>query len=505
MLTRREFIETSAAGMVAARLSPFEAVAPSNIPPVPLSKSASLDDIHDLLQKHCAPDNLIGCAINLSFLEKTLNRQLQAARPDFVTHKYPTALPEINAGLDLEPATLQLRVSAAEITLTGFNPIIVLSEPSGAQRPYNQIRIEFDPVALKLDPSPSDRDSLSLGLAAIPSFRSIAGSPDTAVVNANGMTISQYQAREAAILASTAPAEILDSFIASIPLPSVLTSMETFGIGIPRRFVAEAGFWVITGVPVTKGSPSNCPPPGVVFERDTTPPTLTETTANQNGVHIGRSVTARFVEPQHPGNPDDTAVAYYYPKETTFEALTESTLKPALGASDSGQAFLFKWFYHLSAILRQLTVSFIPPERRIDIDAPFDIGGGAGVSLKVGCVYVPLASSQVFGEFNPSLLTIVFGIATTPEGPVVTSACSYNAKADISFHNPPLVDLLLDIFMGSIGNRLIERELGRRAQMLSRRLVSLNQLLPSASFQRWRAMQNLRTDSVLIALEEDRG
>jgi hypothetical protein len=65
-------------------------------------------------------------------------------------------------------------------------------------------------------------------------------------------------------------------------------------------------------------------------------------------------------------------------------------------------------------------------------------------------------------------------------------------------------DFLLNLIMGSIGNRLVEQELGRMANRLSFRLVELNELALEAPFG-WRLRPSVRTESALLSFEKNQG
>ena len=110
------------------------------------------------------------------------------------------------------------------------------------------------------------------------------------------------------------------------------------------------------------------------------------------------------------------------------------------------------------------------------------------MGLKVGCVYIPVVNSSVYGHVKPCDFTLKFAIAGSANGDVVIATCSLNARADISFSGPPLVDVLLNVVMGSVGNRL------------------LVQALPVSRNKRWslatRARNTVGAESLLLAIAE---
>ncbi|MGQ0640962.1 MAG: hypothetical protein ACT4P6_09380 [Gemmatimonadaceae bacterium] len=116
-------------------------------------------------------------------------------------------------------------------------------------------------------------------------------------------------------------------------------------------------------------------------------------------------------------------------------------------------------------------------------------------------MYIPLPGSSLFGDVNKSLFTLRFGIVNTPSGTVLRASCGYDADVDVQFRDPKLVDLLLNILMGSIGNHLVEKELSKRASELSFTLLDLGDVVPAAMAQRWRALRSVRSDSIVFALE----
>ena len=203
---------------------------------------------------------------------------------------------------------------------------------------------------------------------------------------------------------------------------------------------------------------------------------------------------------------------YYYPLNWTFKDFANSVIGPGVVASDSGDAFLFHWGYQLSARPKPRSISVtIPPDpgtgrflAEIDIDAPLDVGGGAAVSMKVGCVMVPLLNSTILGHIDPSKLTLLLQIVNGAQGPELVVTPQYKCDVDINFFGPTMIDILLNIFMKSFGDRVLAGALRNMVNSLSIPLVNLSALEYKGGQKGygWRVGQDFRANSVLLSFEE---
>jgi len=130
------------------------------------------------------------------------------------------------------------------------------------------------------------------------------------------------------------------------------------------------------------------------------------------------------------------------------------------------------------------------------------VGGVAEVSTKIGCVTIPLASSSMMGHVDPNTFTISLSLANQANGPAVVTTCSYDASVDVTFYSPPMIDVLFNIVMGSVGNRLVSGELRKLANNLSFTLVDLSALGYLEKAVEWRIAQNYRPGSMLFGVQQ---
>jgi hypothetical protein len=245
-----------------------------------------------------------------------LRTQFLNAGPAIAKLIYQTPFNNVNAGLVVDLSKTDLTIdNQGKITLTGFSPIVVLTDPQA--RIYNRLAIEFNPVSLKMDLDPVSSGKLRFYLTtndpadpAFPTFvQSTLGAnppavpgPDPAVVAANGFTPQTYAQVETGIQASEAPLDILDSFVASLPLVSIVEAMHQFAIGVPLTFHFDQGYVIVHG-PSTMGAADACgPKAGTTVNTTVTPSPKAPTPATpgspaQNGFvfNFNHSVSAPWV------------------------------------------------------------------------------------------------------------------------------------------------------------------------------------------------------------------
>ena len=429
---------------------------------------------------------------------------------------YPTPFPKINAGLEIDPNMIDISINSGKILLTKFSPVIVYKEPGKNPRPYNRITVEFDTVYLKLNQDATEPGKLRFYLTTAdpkspeyPTFKVIRGAPDAKVLQDNGVDPQDYDRAEAVIEVSAAPMDILTSFVASLPVLAIVEAMRQFGISDPMQFHFENDLVIIHG-PSNLSSGSPCGPgSGTKVTSATSSPTLTP--ANPGDTKNGFSMKFNHaVEPVDPsGQGSDAQFGYFYPIEWSFKDFGIGVLGPGVVASDRGDFALFHWEYHASArpIPNSIKVeirSNPTPQLKITIDCPFDVGGVAGVSAKVGCVTVPLLSTSIIGHIEkPSEFTLKFALVNTATGPALIVTANYDCNVDIAFQNPPMIDVLLNVLMGSFGNRLVAGELRKLVNSLNFPLINLNGLGYLTGQRRlWRLGQNFHKDSVLLGLQQ---
>lgn len=459
----------------------------------------TLAQLHDLLDAHTNKTE-VGTAFSVKFLVEQVTEQLRRAQAAAQALSFPTSLPRISATLEVNPAGLSIDLLGSEITLSGFEPVVVLKEPLPGKRPYNRIRMRFDPVPLRIDAAESGDEILRFYIVnPTPAFSTFPGTPDLAVITDNGMTLDEYQSRENATLAAFLAVDVLFEFVGSLPLPRVIEAMRTIGIDRPYNVGFSSGYVIVSGRKRQLGDPCECGPgAGLSIQK------RTRTNLTSSGGHFEHSHTTQPVNPPGKATENDPPLAYYYPRSTSLEVLAESVVSPGIAASDSGQALMFHWFYQAFGRPVSIRVTLDPAALTLTVESPMDVGGGAGVSMKVGCVSIPLLHSLVRGSINPCKFQVRFTIVETGTGPAIVAHASLEATVDVEFHSPPMIDILLNILMASFGNRLVGEELGRLANRLSFRLVDLNALALEAPFG-WRLLESVRPESALLSFEPDQG
>ena len=498
------------------------------------STALTLDQLHTLMAGVCqdsSGNQQVGAFFRINWLVNNLKNEFLQAAQAISKIVYQTPFTNVNAGLVVDLSRTDLTIDAAgQITLTKFSPVIVLTDPHN--QVYDKIEIDFDPVLLKLGLDTTQAGRLRFYLTtndpSDPHFPKFATNPiganppsvttpDPAVIANNGYTAQTYSLVEAGIKASAAPIDILDSFVSSLPLVAIVEAMRQFAIETPLSFHFEQGYVIVHG-PSVVSPPDPCGPMAgttisTTVSPSAKPPTAsTPTSPAENGFkfdfkHSVTAVAATTVV----GSPAPP-IGYFYPLQWTFEDFANTIIGPGVVASDSGDAFLFHWSYQLSARPKlksiQVTVPANPSATgflaMIKIDAPLDVGGGAGVSMKVGCVTVPLLSSTILGSVDPSVITLLFTIVNTGRGPEVVVTAQYNCAVDISFYGPPMIDILLNVLMGSFGNRLVAGELREMVNSLTFPLLNLSALEYKGGGPGlgWRLDQDFRAKSVLMTLEE---
>lgn len=535
-MKRRNFITSSGVALGASLLKPTESFASSiavesspksngegSLESVRIS-GPKLEDIHKLMEKVCkdnAGNPQVGAFFVVSWLVQNVRRDFSDAEKYIKNLNYPTPFPKINAGLEIDLSLTDISVNNGDIFLKNFSPAIVYREPGKNPRPYNTITIKFAPVRLKLSQDLYQAGKLRFYLTTgdptsndYPKFTYSAGTPDATVLKDNQIDPKDYNTAEAAIRVSTAPIDIINSFVASLPILGIVEAMRQFGIGDPMQFYFDGDLVIVHG-PSNVSAISPCGPgAGTKVTSAIQSPTLTppNPTNNSNGFSMTFKHAVdpidKFGASQYP------PFGYFYPLEWSFKDFGIGVVSPGVSASDSGDVALFHWEYHASARPKpnsiNVKIAIDPgthlPELQIRLDCPFDVGGVAGVSMKVGCVTVPLLSTSILGHVDPSEFTLRFALANTGNGPALIVTASYDCSVDISFYGPPMIDVLLNVFMASFGNHLIANGLHNMVSSLNFPLVDLSGLgyLPANQARSWRLGQSFHTNSMLFGLEQGR-
>jgi hypothetical protein len=503
-------------------------------PPSGPTPSLNLDQLHTLMEQVCKDaggKRQVGAFFRIDWLVSSLRNQFHEAASAIGKLIYQTPFKNVSAGLAVDLVKTDLTIDAqGKIWLTDFSPVIVLTDPQA--RVYDKLAIEFNPVPLKMDFDTSDPSKLRFYLTTndpndpgFPTFvqneiganpPSITG-PDNAVVIANGYTAQTFGDVINAIQGAEAPLDILDSFIASLPLVAVVEAMRQFGIEVPLRFTFDQGYVIVCGPSGAVQSDKCGPTAGTTVSTAITPapkPPSPPTNPPQNGFGFTFNHMVSIATPSSTSVSSDPPLGYYYPINLSFESLANSVIGPGVVASDTGNALCFHWGYQLSARPKLNSIKVIVPAdpsgagflARMEIDAPLDVGGGAAVSMKIGCVTVPLLSSTILGHVDPSKLTLTLSITNTGQGPEVIVTAQYQCAVDIGFYGPPMIDALLNVLMASFGDRLIAGALQNMVNSLTFPLVNLSRLeyLGGQNGNAWSIGQHFRPASALIALREKR-
>jgi hypothetical protein len=511
------------------------------LPPSTSPPPLSLDQLHALMVSVCrdgSGNQQVGAFFRIDWLVSNLATQFKDAASAIAKMVYQTPFKSVsaslkidftNAGISNRPQTDITIDAQGKISLTDFCPVVVLTDPHS--KIYNQIAIEFNPVSLKMNLDTMNLGNLRFYLTtndpsdpAFPTFNVVdiganpptLTGPDPNVLAANGYTSSTWAQLETSIEAAEAPLDILDSFIASLPTVPIMEAMRQFDVGLPLNFHFEQGYVIVHGPTVTK-EPELCGPKAGTTVATTIAPTPNPTSPSSPG-HNGfqfafKHTVSSPILPTVIGT-TDPPFGYYYPINFTFGDFANSIIGPGVVASDSGDAFLFHWAYQLSARPKPQSISVTIPANpnaagflaQIDINAPLDIGGGAGVSMKVGCVTVPLLSSTILGSVNPSKLTLTLKIVNGGDGPELVVLPQYDCNVNVTFYGPPMIDVLLNIIMASFGDRLVSGAIRNMVNKLSFPIVNLSALdyKKGQSGYGWRLGQHFLSRSILVTLEQGR-
>lgn len=524
-MDRKDFIKQSvilSGGFVFPKNAPYsddQLAMLSESPEVFAGVSAT--DIQKKLETICG-SKLIGCAMNSKWLLAQTAAYIRQSTVQINKTSEPTSIPKIRAGIDFNPNSIRLQTINSRIILSGFSPTIVLLEDMPARRAYNKLQVLFDPTELKIDLDYSNNRlglflSNSLPKFHIPDIENTPSNPhlDQTVLNDNGITTADFLQNQKIILYSNNNLiQLLDGFIRSLPFPKLLEAMKTFRIDPPYQYTFSDDYIYISG---SLGlSNDSCPCAGADGFRVTTDLTKTPAprqteadTTNAFTFQYKHSLTptTQASDRVRPVNDIDTPdFAFYYPKTITFTPLVNNQLTPAISFGDEGSFLLFSWFYRASANIKSNfpVIVIDTAKRQLAVDAPFDIVGGAGVSLKVGCIYIPLLHSMVKGSIDPSKLVITPMLTFDTNGLALYAKPDYTAKVDVQFFDPPMVDVLLNLLMGSFGNNLIGKEMRKKINGLNIKLIDFPSLEIDEKFG-WLYSTISGNDNMLVAFKRDDG
>jgi hypothetical protein len=494
-----------------------------------------LKDIHSLVEGICGEDT--GAWFAIDWLVTNITAQLSAASTLCINLAYPTPNPRILADLEFAPNNIKLRTTSginSEIYLCDFRAAIVFREPSkkiGSKgRIYSRTWLSWNPVKVKLDSVDARPGELRFYLlAADPTSADYpCVNQDTQVeTNTTVFTDNNFSSPDdpefwnvvAGIRFSTAPMNILDNLVSSLPVLSLVDAMRQFAIAVPMQFTFTGGLCVVHGPSAAAALPI-CGAMGGTIVKSTVSPPTTKPQMSSPPLETGFNLTfnhtvspvSRFEFESFP------LFGYYLPFKKTFQLLAESLVGPGVLAVDGGTAAIFKWDYFAAArpksarltVLASNTTTPNLPTLCLTLDAPLQVRGGASVSMHVGCVDVPLAQSIVKGDVDPSKFTMKFALVDTGEGPAIVVTTDYDCKVDVTFSGPPLIDIVLNVVMASFGNRLIGTELRKIVNRLSFKLVDLSSLgyMPQpgsyvvAPGAIWKIAQSLSNTGALLGLAQ---
>lgn len=488
-------------------------------PPI---EGVSAIDLHKALKNICGT-SLVGCAVNSTWLINETAREIRKVANFISKTNKPTSIPKINAGIEIDTTKISLTAKNNVITLGGFSPTILLLEAQGQFRAYNELKVVFNPVKLKIDIDYSNNNKLRFFLFdgnasfTIPDIQNGGTNPNLAenVIIDNGMDKNQFlRFQELIMLSNNNMIQLLDGFAASIDFPKIIEAMNTFQIIPPYQYTFQDGYIFIFGTPGL--SDGNCSCAGADGFRITTNlknsivPTQPGGDENGFSFEYTRTQTPLVVPDDRLKTVPDIDTpdfVYYYPQKVTFAPLVNNKLTPAISVGDEGGFLFFNWFYRASANIKTNFPKIIidSVKKQMEVEAPFDIIGGAGVSIKIGCIYIPLLHSLLKGSIdNPSKLTITPTITVDSNGVAVYAKPDYSGKVDIQFFSPPMVDVLLNVIMGSFGNNLISKALRDKINSLNIKLIDFS-ITGIDSRLGWFYSTVADADSFLIALKKDLG
>jgi hypothetical protein len=518
-MKRRDFL-TQTGAVLGTSLLPqsdvVEAVTNLSLSESLVQANTTLDQLHDLMSQKCLDHdgNLqVGAFFEVSWLLNNLSKQFKTA--DISRLRYPTAVPEISAGLSIDMAKLGLSLQNGHFTLDNFVAVITLSETKASNRTINTVTLKFAPVPMKLAADVERPGNLRFFLLAsdpkdknFPKWSASTGTVDATVLKDNNISRATYDSVETMAKAVAAPLDVIDSFIKSMPLLGIVGAMQQFQIGTPNEFVLANGYVIVHG-PTNVSDVQKCGPSAGTRVITTSSHSAQPSAQPDLPNGFKWTLTQAVTPVDNVANTTAPAFGYFYPVKWTYDGFGKSVIGPGVVASDSGNALMFHWGYQVSARPKPQKIDVTiksdsagKPEAFITITAPLDVGGGAQVSMKVGCVTVPLLSSYVEGHVDPSVFTIKLNLVNNGASTVLVATVDYNCAVDISFHEPPMIDVLLNILMASFGNRLVAGELRKLANSLSVTLVDLGGLAYTTQSAKWRLGQSFRKDSFLAALAQ---
>lgn len=443
------------------------------------------------MAKVCGP-NKVGCCFSRSRLLDVLVAQIGAVQKNIeLLPPFPTAFPNVSVSVSIDSTTVNFVAGTQGIELS-VDIVMYLRESSQPQEIYNDLKFSFARVPMRVVESPLYGGTLGfVAGTATPSFTRTSGDVATnakklAVLKRNQIELADYQKIELAVLGTTNAVAFITDFVEGIPFPTLVDAMRTFIISSPFVTVFAEDYYVITGR-------NELRPPCICASEVATrmEHQLEMHTVTNSGKKASRRVATAMAgvkgtfDIQSPAPEKvktslsrDLPYAFYYPKEVSFTIFGKSVLEPAIVASDRGKWLAFLWDYSAFAALTKsgIMVDMSIPNSTVTFNFPLDIGGSAGTALRVGCVTVPLARVDVVGEVDKSFLTLKFDIVKTPTGWKLIVAPSYQSHFDVYFAGLPGLDILLNILMGSIGNRLISRGLGARVAGMQADLVQIGDI-----------------------------
>jgi hypothetical protein len=463
------------------------------------------NELHTILRNTCRES--LGFAFEKSWLIRETQRLLRQVRASTIlANGIQTPFGDIYITLDLHPETISIRSRGGQLILSGFQPVLrFLSTPARGSRGYAEVRLDYEDSPLKVAVDSSGKHLRFYSTELLPAFAKQSNF-DQAAIEADGLDLQSIQrVVDEQMLADANVNDIFSNLVESLPFPHIKEEMRTFLFGGGIDYTsAEDLVIVFSATNREVDAPCSCGAGENMISQQRRSPTIAkpitgEVGAETNGASVSLQLSVEPADGLGSGPIDDshyTPLAFYYPKEQTFDALFDGALRPALNVGDSGAFLCFHWFYNMTAAVRSLSIEpvgdIFPP--LFHVTGEWSIFGGAGVDLKVGCIRTNLLHSNILGYINLRL-DAQFYIVETNSGPSIRLATKANVDLDVDFSGPPLLDILLNIVMDSIFDRLIGLELSNRLSQVNVKLVDLGRL--GAPYG-WQLGASIREDSTLL-------
>jgi hypothetical protein len=455
----------------------------------------TINDLHDLLEKHCSNEYL-GFCVNISWLCQKFKDSLKKQKLKF---PIGTNNPKLDVGLLLNPDDIVLSETQGELRVAKFEAIVeVLGK---GQKVINSYKLSYNSSTLGMTVM---NGKFKFEVDKFNGYVMTPGIPNEQVILDSDLTVEEYLKAESLMFTSLNLNMFFDYLVSSIPFPKLDKALNFFTVVAPFMMVFEANYIVIYGKPLFVGGCSHLPN---FYEVEETVTCVAKPDSNKENHFTGFSINAqqtvinkRNDEPQKNVVSSDLPICFYLPRSKTFQIMADSTFGPAIAGGDSDTSFFLDWQWNASAQLKSLSVSLGNP---IIISAPMRLGGSASFAVGIGCLKVGMSAS-VFGGVDPAIYNLsIVDIAKYKSEVYVT--CSASLNIDVNFHGIPILDIAMNVFMDSIGNEFLACALRSKASSLNFKLIDMQIAKAFEGKFGWISLNDIRKNSTAIAIRDNEG